>query len=98
MEFGETGHDFGKLKKGTSTEHSFVYSNTGNKPLVIESVARPCTCTKIKWNKRPLMPGEKDSITVIFNAKDLGVFFKDIVIKTNAEGKTATLTIKGRVE
>lgn len=83
-----------------AVSHEFVFENRGEVPLIILSSSISCKCTKVKYSKKPLLPGMKDSIKVTFNPKGLsaGVFTKNIKIISNAEGAREILTIMGVIE
>lgn len=91
-------HDFGNLKRSESYRFDFVYTNRGEAPLVILGTKVSCTCTKVKWSRKPLLPGETAAIQVTYNSKDKGVFMKEITVTTNARNNTVHLTIKGKTE
>src|SRR4051812_12956393 len=55
--------NFGTIKEGQKLALSFRFKNTGNKPLVIESVQPACGCTVADYPKKPLKPGEEGEIT-----------------------------------
>lgn len=88
-------HDFEKIDyKGRKTA-TFYYSNQSDTPLVIVDAKTTCGCTKVEYPKKPIKPGESDSLTVTFLAKSEGAFFKSINIVT--QKSTEKLTIKGVV-
>ena len=37
LKFKELAYDFGKIKQGTPVSHDFVFSNTSDNPVIIES-------------------------------------------------------------
>lgn len=98
ISFENTVHDFGKLKKGTSEKYNFVFTNKGSEPLVISSVQKSCVCTKVKWPRKPLAKGEKGIVTVTYNAKDRGTFYRSITVYSNSGEKSVKLYVKGSVE
>lgn len=98
ISFETIAHDFGNISKNESVEFEFTYNNNGNRPLIIESVKKTCTCTRVKWTKKPLLPGERDKLTVTFKSKEEGVFYKIVEVKTNADKSPVLLTIRGKVE
>ena len=96
--FFEISHDFGTLKKGKTYKYDFEYTNNGESPVVILDVKAGCTCTKVKWSKKPLKKEEKEELTVSYAARDTGAFRKDITIKTSAPSTDIVLVINGVVE
>ncbi len=91
-------HDFGTIEEGVQATITFTFKNTGNAPLVLNSVKASCGCTTPKWTKEPIGPGEEGVITAIYNSKGRpGNFTKTITVKHNGEGGTEFLTIRGVV-
>ena len=45
LKFDKMKHDFGKVKEDTDNKTFFTVTNTGQNPLVIESVKASCGCT-----------------------------------------------------
>lgn len=91
--------DFGTIIDGELVEHTFRFTNTGTKDLVISSASASCGCTIPKWSKEPIAPGEKGEIKVLFNSngkKDMVT--KDITILANTNPVKTVLQIKVFVE
>jgi len=87
IKFTETSHDFGNINEGTYAKYSFKFFNVGNKPLVIKSVNASCGCTAPSWPKNPIMPGDSNTITAVFNSRGYGgsKFHKSITVTTNMD-------------
>lgn len=100
MTFEETTHNFGlfDIEHGDQTCW-FVFKNTGNKPLVIESATASCGCTEPTYPKTAVLPGMKDSIMVSYkgSTRRPGVFRKSISILSNAKINSAYLYITGEM-
>ncbi|MFV0266549.1 MAG: DUF1573 domain-containing protein [Draconibacterium sp.] len=64
--FENTVHDFGELELNGNGSCSFVFSNPGNAPLLIQQVKTSCGCTVPEWPARPIKPGsgEIKSVTI----------------------------------
>lgn len=98
MTLEKKSHDFGTIEEGVQATVTFTFKNTGNDPLVLNSVKASCGCTTPKWTKEPIAPGEEGVITAIYNSKGRpGNFTKTITVKHNGEGGTEFLTIRGVV-
>ena len=98
MVIEKKSHDFGTIEEGVQATVTFTFKNTGNAPLVLNSVKASCGCTTPKWTKEPIAPGTEGTITAIYNSKGRpGNFTKTITIKHNGEGGTEFLTIRGVV-
>ncbi|MDX5479505.1 DUF1573 domain-containing protein [Fontibacter flavus] len=68
LQFNEKSIDFGDITQGDRVEHTFVFTNTGDTPLVISNVAVTCGCTAPNWPKEPVAPGAKGELKVVFNS------------------------------
>jgi hypothetical protein len=95
--FSETEYDFGTIKSGDDAKHYFVFSNTGNTPLVILNVRASCGCMASEWPKAPVGYGMKDSLKIEYNTKIKGTFNKTISVQSNAVNEIYELRIKGTV-
>ena len=67
MHFDEVHQDFGVVKKGEKRKTQFEFTNKGNEALEIEIVSG-CECTTLDWPRKPIQPGEKGTIDVIFDS------------------------------
>lgn len=90
-------HDFGELAAGKTYTTTFTVTSTGASPLVLIDATTGCKCTKASFPKKPLRKGEKAVITVTFDADQVGVFDKQIQVRTNAAKKLA-FRINGSVK
>ena len=97
IEFKETTIDYGTIEKGADGVRTFVFTNTGNAPLVISNVKSTCGCTVPKKPKAPIMPGETGEIEVKYDTKRVNPIRKTITVYSNAETPTVALKIKGLV-
>lgn len=97
ISFAETDFNFGEVKQGVPARHTFTFTNTGDKDLIIENVKPSCSCTAPSWTKEPVKPGETGEITAEFNAKSKGVFNKSVTVTSNGSDVPMILKIKGEV-
>ncbi|MDR0385464.1 MAG: DUF1573 domain-containing protein [Prevotellaceae bacterium] len=97
LEFDELVHDFGTLKEemGSAT-HTFIFTNTGDKPLVITHVSASCGCTTPGWTKEPVQPGGKGEVLATYRTSP-GPFDKTLTVIASGLPNTI-LHIKGNVE
>lgn len=81
-------HDFGDVIQGDKVEHTFRFTNTGNKDLVITNVQVTCGCTTPKgWPRDPIAPGGSGELTVAFNsAGKIGKQNKVVTVTSNSVG------------
>jgi hypothetical protein len=89
--------DYGKINKGANGERTFVFTNIGEQPLIIENIKSSCGCTVPKKPEGPIMPGEKGEIKVSYDTKRVGGFSKSITIFSNAKKSRKMIKIKGIV-
>ena len=91
--------DYGKVTKTENGTRDFVFTNTGNAPLIITNVLSTCGCTVPIKPGEPVMPGKTGKITVKYNMAP-GPIRKTITVESNAvnyeDGRVA-LKIKGEV-
>jgi len=87
IEWLEPTKDFGKIVEGQKLEVSFRFKNTGDKPLVIESVRPSCGCTVADPPKEPVAPGEEGEIKGSFDSNGKsGEQHKTLFVKANTKG------------
>ncbi len=90
--------DYGTINQNAEGKREFVFTNNGNKPLVIETTQGSCGCTVPTKPEKPIQPGEKGVIGVKYDTNRVGNFTKTVTIKSNAVGQeTKVVTIKGNV-
>ena len=97
MTFEKTEIDYGTIEQNSDPYRTFVFTNTGNAPLIIKSARGSCGCTVPEYSKEPIMPGEKSEIKVRYDTKRLNAFSKTVTLTTNADTKPVMLRIKGKV-
>ena len=96
IEFAENSYDFGKIEEGTIAQHEFLFTNTGDQPLIISAVKASCGCTTPYWTKEPILPGKQGKIKAAYNSKNRpGNFNKSITVTSNAVHSTKMVYIKG---
>lgn len=101
MRFDRTRIETGAIGEDDGPK-SFVFTwrNTGDKPLVITRVKTTCGCAVPTCGKRPVKPGETDSVTVTYHPKGHpGSFARKIFLFTQLDenAPTATLELAGEV-
>lgn len=100
MTFEKTTHDFGLFDRAHGDQTCwFVFTNTGNKELLILSANSTCGCTVPDYPKTAILPGMKDSIKVTYNGstRRVGKLKKTIALTTNCEVNSAYLYITGEM-
>jgi hypothetical protein len=96
--FREYEHDFGKVSEGEKVAYLFPYENKGAGNLVINSTSTSCGCTVSKYDTRPIPPGGKGTIEVVFNTSGRsGMQTKTVSVHTNSKKQVVTLKITAEV-
>jgi len=99
MVFASETIDYGTVAANSDGKREFVFTNNGNKPLIITNATGSCGCTVPTYSKEPIAPGAKGVIGVKYDTSRAGQpFTKTVTITSNAAGTPSkTLTIKGNV-
>lgn len=100
IKFDRLTYNFGEFSSDNPVKKTtFTYTNVGNQPLVINQIVASCGCTVPKYDKRPLAPGQKGTITVTYNGKGKfpGHFKKSITVRTNGKVEMTRLYIEGNM-
>lgn len=94
--FDAVTHDFGNVKQGEVVNKEFVFTNVGNKAIVIKNVTATCGCTIPSYPFIPINAGEKGTIGITFDSKHkLGNQNPTITVISNLG--TFKLSMKGVV-
>ena len=89
IEWLDSSKNLGKINEGQQLQITFRFKNSGDKPLVIQSVRPACGCTVADFPKEPIAPGKEGQITGAFDSKGReGLQHKDIYITANTQGST----------
>ena len=68
IKFDKTTHNFGKFSESSPVVTcTFTFTNTGDKPLIINQAVASCGCTVPEYTKDPIQPGDKGTIKVTYN-------------------------------
>lgn len=100
IRFTKIEHNFGTFTSKDCVQTCvFTYTNTGDKPLVINQAVASCGCTVPTYTKKPVMPGQKGEIQVKYNGegKFPGHFKKSITVRTNGTPEMSRLYIEGEM-
>lgn len=89
--------NLGVLGLKSKTEALVTCYNRSPEPVVIKNVAVECNCTKVKWDRAPLMPGDSTTLRITYSADNVGQFYKTIRIVTTGAPEPVKLVIRGEV-
>jgi hypothetical protein len=95
--FKEIKHSFGKIKQNVPATYVFTFTNTSDKPVVVESAVAGCGCTTPEFPKAPIAKGKSGTIKVTYNAANPGKFTKEVTVKFLDAPQPIVLTIEGDV-
>jgi copper(I)-binding protein len=99
IQFETPLHDFGRARAGEPVKYTYVFTNTGDRLLVLNTVQPQCGCTTAgNWTKQA-EPGQTGSIPIQFNTANYnGPVFKQITVTCNVTNQgTLFLQLKGTV-
>lgn len=98
IEFVEETIDYGTISQHADGNREFIFTNTGNAPLIVSNCKGSCGCTVPKCPTEPILPGETASIKVKYATDRLGKFTKTITVTSNASGEpTKVIKVTGDV-
>ena len=99
ISFEKEIHNFGEIKEdGGKVEYKFMFTNTGDAPLIITNVKASCGCTSPTWTEKPVMPGQKGYVSAVFDPRNRpGKFNKSIFVQSNSPNARNLLRIAGEV-
>jgi hypothetical protein len=96
--FNTLVHDFGVLTEGEKVAYVFTYTNTGTGSLVINSATTSCGCTVPQFSRKPLGPGQKGTMEVVFSSAGFGgIQTKTVTVQSNARTPVVVLAVKADV-
>ena len=100
LHFGQTQHDFGKVKEGKVVEYTFKFENSGNSTLKIKDIKTSCGCTAALISSEVLKSGEQGTLKVeLDTSKRKGKMSRTITIKSNdPKDPTKILTVYADVQ
>jgi Protein of unknown function (DUF1573) len=95
--FASESINLGTIKQGVPTTATFVVTNIGTEPLIIEQASPTCGCTIGDYTKSPIPPGKTGTITATYNAAAVSHFEKHMTVKFAGIDAIQTITISGDV-
>ena len=98
IEFERTSYDAGSVIEGEKVEVAYVFTNTGQSDLVIESVKASCGCTASSPKDLVIAPGASSEIMATFDSRGReGTQNKSITVRTN-DPDQSTIILRLMVE
>ena len=82
--FNEKTWNFGKVKEGQIKTYVFVFTNTGDAPLLIKRVRTSCGCAAALVSDKDVEPGKKGELKVTLNTRGYeGNIAKYVYVESN---------------
>jgi len=95
MTFPDVKFNFGFIHQGDVVSHDFVFTNTGDEPIVITDAQVTCKCTSTDFPKQPILKGQTGTIKVTFNSQNaIDRQERTVVVMSNSSNSPVTLTYK----
>ena len=98
LTFATPRYDFATIAEdGGVVSHTFVCTNSSQKPIVILSVSGGCSCTTADFSREPILPGRQSTVTIHFDPMNqpAGTLARKVVV-TTTEGN-AFITFTGTI-
>jgi hypothetical protein len=89
--------DFGKIKQNVPATATFVVTNIGTEPLLIDQAMPTCGCTISDYTKTPIAPGKTGTIKATYNAAALGHIDKTLTVKFAGADDIKYIKLTGEV-
>ena len=95
--FNEVTFDFGSQPKTVNIlSHDFTFTNVSSKPVSISYAVSTCSCTKLKWTKTKVAPGETGFVRAdYYREQTRNSFEKFISVFVDGAPKPYVLRIAG---
>ncbi len=90
-------YDFGKIKQNVPATATFVVTNIGTEPLIIEQANPTCGCTISDYTKAPIASGKTGYIKATYNAVALGGIHKTLTVKFAGVDEIKQINLAGEV-
>jgi len=97
IKFEKETIDYGDVEYGGDGVRTFVFTNTGNEPLIIEKASSTCGCTVPEKPNGPIAPGKTGELKVKYSTTKVGYIRKTVTVYSNAKGSPHALKIKGKI-
>ncbi len=97
LSISKTTVDVGKTGFEVPVTATFKLRNKGLKSLRISKVKTDCGCTKVDYPQNSIGIGEHFTISLTYDARQMGHFQKQVAVYSNATKKPVYLKMKGVV-
>ena len=88
IQFATPLYDFGRARAGEPVKYAYVFTNTGDRLLILNTVQPQCGCTAAGEFTRQVEPGSTGIIPIQFNTVGYnGPVFKQVTVNCNVTGQ-----------
>lgn len=94
--FSKKKISMGEIPHRDTMRVNFTYTNKSDKVKIILDAKTNCECTWLEYPKSPVSPNKTIELTLVYHAKDKGVFAKNIDILIS-DNKRYRVTAIGQV-
>lgn len=98
FKFNNLQHDFGIIVQGEKVAYTYIFENTGKSDLLISRVTASCGCTVPSYEKKPVKPGDKGEIEIVFDSRGRkGKQYKTARVIANTQPNTVKLSFTAEI-
>lgn len=90
--------DFGVFPKIEKQEKIVKIKNVGTAPLIIQDVSTSCGCTKVEFERKPILVDHIGYLKIIYEASESGHFRKTVDVFCNIASSPLRIVVTGEVE
>jgi hypothetical protein len=95
LKFDKTSQHLGFVRQGDTLHFQYVFTNTGNQPLIISDTKVECACTVVDKPDNPILPGKQDVIKVSFRTNDaIDIQNRTVTVFSNASNSPVVVRFK----
>lgn len=91
-------YDFGVIIEGMSCTANYIFTNTGNRPLIIDNVRTNCSCIVPYWENIAIEPNQTGVLQIVFEIDKPGIFNKGIFVTFKGYKTSETLQMKATTD
>lgn len=94
IDFLETEHHLGKMEQHSAKSHTFLFTNSGDAPLIVTKTETTCGCTVARATQGAIPPGGRGEVAVTFESREaFGEVSKLVTVLSNADNAPTKLTV-----
>lgn len=90
---------FGRLHAGEIALQHLWLENQASQPMVVVGYDRSCGCTSLEFDRKPILAGEKQRLTLYFDSRgERGWQLKTVDIRLANAQKSVRLWVEAEIE